>query len=434
VLFATLALLAIGFINLFSTSGGELSFWNSFSRQLIFTCFALLLLGASLFFDYSLLKYVSWPLYFISIILVILVKYYGINVNGATRWLPLFTQEIRFQPSEVMKIAVVVALAAYLSSKPTKNGLGVTDLIFPAILVGIPFYVILKQPDMGTALHIGLTVVPVFVLRKVRTWVLVTTVAVFMAAFSWLFFFGGLNFLLKHEVVHGYQLDRYESFLKSGKDTTGKGWQITQAKNAIGSGQVNGRGYMEGSQQKHGFLPAAETDFAFAALAEEWGFVGAVVTLGLFFILVWSSLSAVARSRDSFGTLLIVGMASLIFFQMIINVAMVTGLIPVVGIPLPFISYGGTSAVINIMSVAVVLNVSMRPYKFAEVPIAENPLLWESPPQNRLVEEPGSGVRRLLPHDPKEPDLHPPHRLPHFKPWLKHLAPKSWVNHQLLEP
>jgi rod shape determining protein RodA len=430
---ASLALLGIGLINLFSTSGGELSFWNSFSRQLIFTGFALLLLSLSLFFDYSLLKYVSWPLYFLSIVLVILVKYYGIKVNGALRWLPLFTPDIRFQPSEIMKIAVVVALAGYLSSKPNKNGLGLMDLLFPTILVGLPFYVILKQPDMGTALHIALTVVPIFILRKIRLWVLITVVTIFMAAFSWLFFFGGLNFLLEKKVVQGYHLDRYENFLKE-KDPTGKGWQITQAKNAIGSGQVNGRGYMEGSQQKHGFLPAAQTDFAFAALAEEWGFVGAVSTLALFFILIWSSLSAISRCRDSFGSLLIVGMSSLIFFQMIINVAMVTDLIPVVGIPLPFISYGGTSVVINIMCVAVVLNVSMRPYKFAEAPIAENPLLWESPPQNRLVEESGSGVRRLLPHDPKEPDLHPPHRLPHFKPWLKHFATKNWVNQQLLEP
>jgi rod shape determining protein RodA len=424
------ALLLVGFVNLFSTSGGEFPGWNSFTRQLAFSGVAIVLLVGSLFFDYKLLKYVYWPLYFISIALVILVKYYGVNVNGATRWLPLFSDAFRFQPSEVMKVVTVVALSAYLSSRQSKGGLGLMDLVFPAILVGIPFYVILKQPDMGTALHIGLTVIPIFILRKVKTRVLVTIVTVTLVAFSWLFFFGGLNFLLKQKVIQSYHIQRYENFLKSDKDPNGKGWQITQAKNAIGSGQVNGRGYMAGSQQKYGFLPASETDFAFAALAEEWGFVGSVVTLALFFILIWSSLSVVGRSGDSFGSLLTVGMASLIFFQMIINVGMVTGLLPVVGIPLPFISYGGTSSLTNLMCIAVILNVGMRRYNFTEAPIEQNPEVWERPPTNQLVEEPGFSVRKLLPHDPNEPDHHPAHRLPHRKPWLKHLAPKSWVHQQ----
>jgi rod shape determining protein RodA len=425
--------MAIGFVNLFSTSGGEFSGWNSFSRQLVFSGLALVLLAGSIFFDYKILKYVYWPLYFVSIGLVILVKYYGVNVNGATRWLPLFSDSLRFQPSEIMKIATVVALAAYLSSKPSKAGLGLMDLIFPALLVGIPFYVILKQPDMGTALHIALTVIPIFILRKIKTRVLVTIVAVTLAAFSWLFFFGGFNFLLKHEIIRSYHLERYENFLKSDKDPIGKGWQITQAKNAIGSGQVNGRGYMAGSQQKYGFLPAAETDFAFAALAEEWGFVGSVVTLALFLALIWASLSVVDRSRDSFGALLTVGMASLLFFQMIINVGMVTGLLPVVGIPLPFISYGGTSSLMTVACVAIILNVGMRPYKFVGVPLEQNPEIWEKPPVTNLVEEPGFSVRRLLPHDPNEPDHHPAHRFPHMKPWLKHLAPKPW-GQRPLEP
>jgi rod shape determining protein RodA len=359
--------------------------------------------------------------------LVILVKFYGITVNGATRWLPLITDSIRFQPSEFMKIATVVALSAYLSSKETVGGLGFRDLFFPVLLVGLPCYVILKQPDMGTALHIALTVIPIFIMRKVKIKVLVTLITLTVALFSWLFFFGGLQFLLKHQIIQPYHLDRYENYLATDKDPNGQGWQITQSKNAIGSGQVNGRGFMAGTQQKNGFLPASETDFAFAALAEEWGFIGAMVTLCLFFVLLWSSLSVVSRSGDMFGSLLVVGNASLIFFQMLINIGMVTGLLPVVGIPLPYISYGGTSSIMNILCVAVVLNVGMRRYNFSEAPLEQNPELWAKEPSPQPVEEPVYSVRRLLPHDPNEPDHHPVHRLPHIKPWLKHLAPKSWA-------
>jgi rod shape determining protein RodA len=428
-------LLLVGFVNLFSTSGGEFSGWNSFTRQVVFTSFGLMLLLGSLFFDYKILKFVYWPIYFLSIGLVILVHFYGINVNGATRWLPLFSDSIRFQPSEFMKIATVVALSAYLSSKETKGGLGLVDLIFPTLLVGLPCYIILKQPDMGTALHIALTVIPIFIIRKIKMGVLVTLVAIVVISTSWVFFFGGLNYLLKHDIIKSYHLDRYESFVKSDKDPNGKGWQINQSKSAIGSGQLNGRGYMSGSQQKYGFLPAAETDFAFAALAEEWGFMGSVVTLVLFFGLIWAALSEVSRSGDMFGALMSVGMASLIFFQMLVNIGMVTGLLPVIGIPLPFISYGGTSSIMNIMCIAIVLNVGMRRFKFSEAPIQQNPEIWEKPPSTQLVEEPSMAVRRLLPHDPKEPDQHPAHRLPHMKPWLKHLAPKGWLQQQqIIEP
>ncbi|MDR3135621.1 MAG: FtsW/RodA/SpoVE family cell cycle protein, partial [Deltaproteobacteria bacterium] len=154
VFFCLLAILVVGFVNLFSTSGGHFIEWNSFTRQLVFTGLALVTLLGSLFFDYKYLKAIAWPIFFLSIFLVFLVKYYGINVNGATRWLPLFIDELRFQPSEFMKIATVVTLSAYLSSKHSKGQLGLLDLAFPAVLVGIPCYVILKQPDMGTALHI----------------------------------------------------------------------------------------------------------------------------------------------------------------------------------------------------------------------------------------------------------------------------------------
>jgi rod shape determining protein RodA len=357
------------------------------------------------------------------------VHYFGITVNGAKRWLSLGVESFRFQPSEFMKIAMVVALATYLSNcKDRGKPLGVRGLLFPLAVVALPFYIIHSQPDLGTALHIGLTAVPVLLIRRVRTWILASVIAISLVAGSWLCFFDGMEYLLDKEVIKVYHFERYKTFLDPEKDATGKGWQITQSKSAIGSGQIIGRGFHEGSQQKYGFLPASETDFAFSALAEEWGFVGAAGLLLLYFGLLWFAMAGVGQSGDMFGSLLSVGLAGLLFFQIAINVAMVTGLLPVVGIPLPFMSYGGTSTVMNIMCVAVVLNVGMRRFQFMEVPVRQNPAVWERPASVALGIEPILSVRRIpVPEDdPTEPDYYPAHRKPRREPWLKHLAGKSW--------
>ncbi|MDR1051784.1 MAG: rod shape-determining protein RodA [Deltaproteobacteria bacterium] len=421
-----LVLLAAGLVNLFSTSGGWPRAFNSFGKQAAFAAAGFLVLVLSLFFDYKILKYAAWPVYGVSILLVIAVRFWGVSVNGSTRWLALGHDAFRFQPSEFMKIALVVALAAHFSGRDSRGELGVRDLLFPLAVVGLPFAIILKQPDMGTALHLLLSSVPVFLIRRVRLWVIATLLTAGLTCGSWLFFFGGVDYLLKHEVIKTYHVARYQTFLDPESDPNDKGWQITQSKSAIGSGQLFGRGYMEGTQQKNGFLPASETDFAFSALAEEWGFAGAAATLAFYFALIWFSLKGVGRSGDLFGSLLSVGIAGLLFFQVAINVGMVTGLLPVVGIPLPFVSYGGTSTLMNIMCVALVLNVCMRRFKFMETPVKQNPAVWESPAAIDLGEASAVGVRRLTPHDPKEPDHHPAHRLPHIRPWLKHFGPKPW--------
>jgi rod shape determining protein RodA len=428
VILSLVGLIFFGLVNLYSTSGGTVDNWNAFTRQLTFAAAGFFLIFFSLFFDYHHTKRLAVPFLIISFMLLLLVKYCGVTVNGATRWIQVGSF-FRFQPSEMMKFAVILALAAYLSSREYKNGLDFKDLLVPALIVGIPTAVIAKQPDVGTALHLVLTAVPIILFRKLRTRVLVIFGALVVAVPLWLFSFGGLGFLLDHEVIKIYHLQRYDTFKDPEKDPNGKGWQITQSKSAIGSGQVMGRGYMAGSQQRFGFLPAAETDFAFSALAEEWGFLGSTMVLLLFFTLIWSSLGVVRRSGDMFGALLALGLASLLFWQMTINVAMVTGLFPVVGIPLPFISYGGTSLLITMVGVGLVVNVGMRRYLFLDESVQENSKVWE-----RGIPEPqfqtSFSVRRLSPHDPNEPDQHPAHRLPHCRPWLKHLAKKSWVQEE----
>jgi hypothetical protein len=178
---------------------------------------------------------------------------------------------------------------------------------------------------------------------------------------------------------------------------------------------------MQGPQHLNGFLPEAETDFAFAALAEEWGFVGCLFVLALFLCLLTSGLLVGRRSKDRFGSMIALGLTSLLFWQVIINVGMVIGLLPVVGIPLPFISYGGTSLVVTIASVGLMLNVGMRRFMFQDEAVRENPNVWREDPEEEHQGLPTVPVRRLSEDTPFNPELHPRHRLPHVRPWAKYL-------------
>jgi rod shape determining protein RodA len=419
-LLSVLGLMICGLINLYSTSGvnqAEVFKNTPFFKQLIFSLAGLLGLALFFLFDYRKLKSLAWPLFAVSLGLLVLVKFYGISAGGATRWLPL--GPFRFQPSELTKIAVVVLLAYTFSRRHYPKGLDFKDLLWPLGLLCVPFFLILKQPDMGTALHLILTVAPLFFFAKFRARVLLTIVSIIMAGVVWIAFLGGQDFLLEHKIIKPYHLARYRYYLSPEESPTGQGWQIIQAKSAIGSGQIFGQGFQEGSQQRYGFLPAPETDFAFAALAEEWGFVGASFILILFFGLLWSALNVVKLSGESFGAYLALGLVSLIFWQMTINLAMVVGLFPVVGIPLPFISYGGSSLIISLFAVTIIANIGLNRYFFQDEAIRQNPRLWQegiTEPKPEL-----NPCRRLGPPNPEEPEPYPEHRLPHRKPWLKYL-------------
>ncbi|MDR1085692.1 MAG: rod shape-determining protein RodA [Deltaproteobacteria bacterium] len=419
-LFTALGLIASGLINLYSTSGANQAEEFSstpFAKQMIFSLVGLTGLLSFFFFDYRKLKSLAWPLFGLSLFLLIAVKFYGITAGGATRWLPF--GPFRFQPSELTKLSVVLLLSFFLSRRHYPRGLDFKDLVRPLVILTLPFVLILKQPDMGTALHLILTVCPLFFFIKFRPRVLITVISLIAAGVVWITCLGGQQFLLKHNFIKPYHLARYRYYMSPEESPTGQGWQIIQAKSAIGSGQIFGQGFQEGSQQRYGFLPAPETDFAFAALAEEWGFVGASFILLLFFGLIWSALNVVRASGENFGAYLALGLTSLIFWQMTINLAMVVGLFPVVGIPLPFISYGGSSLIINLMAITVIANIGLNRYFFQEESIRQNPRIWQEG-----VTEPKQGlnpVRRLAPPNPEEPEPYPEHRLPHRKPWLKYL-------------
>jgi rod shape determining protein RodA len=421
-LFCLAALAVFGLVNLYSVSGGELGLKDPFTRQALFGGLGLLAMAGSLLIDYRWLRKAVWPLLILSLAGLVLVSRYGVMVNGAKRWLDVGL--VRFQPSEMVKFASIIILAAHLARREYKGGLGFKDLLIPFLIIIGPAVLIAKQPDVGTALHLVVSSVALILFRRPKMRVLATFGVLALSGTVWLFGLGGLGWLVKHEVIRSYHVQRYDTFLAPEKDPTGRGWQIIQSKNAIGSGQVTGRGFMDGPQQKFGFLPAAETDFAFAALAEEWGFLGAIALLAVFLLMLWTMMGTSARSGDAFGAMLALGMASVLFWQIAINVAMCLGLFPVVGIPLPLISYGGTSLVTIILAVGLVLNVGMRRFLFLDKPMQATSRVWIGVP---LAKEPTVQVRSLSPYDPKEPEPHPAHRLPHRRPWLKHLIRKDWV-------
>jgi rod shape determining protein RodA len=372
--------------------------------------------------DYQYLKRLIWILYALGIISLLAVLFMGTNINGATRWLDLGF--MRFQPSESVKIIVVVALAAWFAKRDLSQGLGFRELLVPFIIIAVPLGLIHKQPDLGTTLHILATCFPMFLIFHFRPHLIISSIVVAVLGVGLavsIFASGSWQLLLDKGIIKPYQVKRIETMFNPGQDPSGDGWQILQSQNAVGGGQLFGRGFMKGPQHLNGFLPEAETDFAFAALAEEWGFVGCLFVLAFFMCLLTSGLMVARRSKDRFGSLIALGLTSLLVWQIIINVGMVIGVLPVVGIPLPFISYGGTSLVVTIASVALMLNIGMRRYMFQDEAVRENPNVWREDPEEEHQGLPTVPVRRLSEDTPFNPELHPRHRLPHVRPWAKYL-------------
>ena len=426
-LFSAIGLCVCGLLNLYSISssadfGGD---WSWFVRQGFYLGLAFIGFALVLLVDYKYLKRIVWPVYGISLLLLVAVFFIGPNVNGATRWLDLGI--FRFQPSESMKVVTVVALAAWFAKRDMAEGLGFGDLLLPAAIILVPFVLINQQPDLGTALHLLATCVPIFLVFRFRAYMAVSLILISVLAAALLVSLmasGSWTVLLDKGLIKPHQVKRVQTYLNPDLDPNGDAWQVIQARNAIGGGQIFGRGFMEGPQHKNGFLPEAETDFAFAALAEEWGFTGCMVVLGFFVCLLCHCLMLARRSKDRFGSLIVLGLTSLLFWQVVINMGMVTGLLPVVGIPLPFISYGGTSLVVTIIAVGIILNIGMRRYLFQETPVQENPYIWQQAEEADFTEESllvTIPVRRLAADTPFNPELHPSHRLPHTRPWAKYL-------------
>ena len=338
-LVAAIALVGAG--ALYSVAGGTFEPWAT--RHIVRFCIGLALLFAVAFSDIRWWLNGAYPLYLGILLLMLLVPLIGVESGGARRWLGV--GEVSFQPSEMMKIALVLALARYYQWLPPEKIWRPDALIPPLLLIGVPVLLALAQPDLGTA----------------ALFAIIGGGLLFLAGVSW-FYFGaaivGVVVALPHawEKLHDYQKERVLTFFDPERDPLGSGYHILQSKIAIGSGGLAGKGYMQGTQAQLNFLPEKHTDFIFTMFAEEMGFVGAVVLLVLYLLALIFIAYMALRCRSIFAKLVAAGMGLTLFAYVFINVAMVTGLVPVVGVPLPLVSYGGTSMLTMIIGLGFVLN------------------------------------------------------------------------------
>ena len=324
-----------------------------FSKQLMWFCGGTVLMVAAFLFNYKHLDRWAYILYAFSIFLLLWVMLFGKNVGGARRWLAL--GPVSLQPSEIVKIGVIIVLSHYYSRVADTRGLTIRQLLLPMVCTLIPVGLIVKQPDLGTAMLILLMATTITLFMKVERRTLIALVsagAMFIPA-AWFF-------------LKGYQKQRILTFFNPDRDPLGSGYHIIQSKIAIGSGMAFGKGFQKGTQNVLSFLPEQHTDFIFSVMAEEWGFIGAGLMVLLLMMIIIRGLQVAHGCREPFGTILAVGIAAMLFWQVVINVGMVMGLMPVVGVPLPLVSYGGSSVMTIMISIGIWLNISMRRFMFED--------------------------------------------------------------------
>lgn len=348
-LFITIVAL-VGYFALYSAAGGNIEPWAS--RHAIRYAVGLVGLVIVSMIDLKIWQAAAYWLYGIGMVLLIVVEIKGQIGMGAQRWINLGF--INLQPSELMKIFVVIALARYFSRVTVDDMKDLKTLIVPLGLIGMPTMLVLIQPDLGTALMIIMAGAAIFFLAGVSyKWFAITAATgLAMIPIAWQFF------------LHDYQKNRVMTFLNPENDPLGTGYHITQSKIALGSGGLSGKGFLEGTQSRLNFLPEKQTDFIFTLFAEEWGFIGGCALMGLFIVLMVYGYLIAFRSNNSFGRLLALGLTTNFLLYVFINISMVMGLIPVVGVPLPMISNGGSAMLAVLFGFGLIMCVYIhRDYK-----------------------------------------------------------------------
>lgn len=319
---------AVGFACLYSAAGGSASPWATKHAARYFVSL-IILIGVAMI-DVRWWFHLTWPIYFAGLALLVIVEAMGHVGMGAQRWIDLGF--MRLQPSELMKIAVIMALAKYFQSAAIEDVKRVSFLIIPACIILAPVALVLLQPDLGTSLMIMMAGGGMFFICGVPLWM-----------FGVVFALAGISIPIAWQFLHDYQKQRILTFLDPESDPLGAGYHIMQSKIALGSGGMEGKGFLEGTQSHLNFLPEKQTDFIFTLWAEEWGFTGGLFLLGLFLLVMIYGLTIATRCRNQFGKYLTMGLSINFSLYVFINISMVMGLIPVVGAPLPLVSYGGTA-------------------------------------------------------------------------------------------
>jgi rod shape determining protein RodA len=344
---AILLLSAVGIAAIWSTTGGT-SLHSYFGKQMLYLCCALLVFIVLLCFDYHLFSDFITVIYLAGLSVLGVVLIIGRSIHSNKSWIDLGI--FSFQPSELMKILVIIALAKYYSELD-REYLEFKELFFGALIVFVPALMVIFQGDLGTAV----TFFPIYAvlscLAGIRRKHLIMLLVVVLAAapLSWFF-------------LRGHQKARIETVFNPANDPQRSGYQTIQSEIAIGSGRFLGKGFKQGSQGHLGFLPARHTDFVFAVFAEEKGFVGSIAILGLFLFVSYRLFRTALEAKDKAGAMIVIGVLSLFLFHMTINIGMVEGLIPIAGIPLPFVSAGGSSLISFYAAMSLCMGIRMRRY------------------------------------------------------------------------
>lgn len=347
---AVVLLLALSLVSLYSLSLAGLDFDRSnFQKQIISVIIGMVLMFLLSFYDYRALNFYSTKLYFAVLIILASVIFFGTAIRGTTGWIGFFSYHI--QPVEIAKIILIIFLASFLSKKKTQLSIN-ARIISSVALVFLPVFLILKQPDLGSAsIIVGFWAVLLCCSGLNKKNFLILFVAVIICALSSWFF------------LKDYQKERIINFTRPYQNPTGSGYNAIQSIVAVGSGKLTGKGLGHGSQSQLNFLPEKHTDFIFAVIAEELGFLGASTIFVLFGIIFWRIKEIARTAHDNFGYLLAIGVIAMFFFQILINIGMNVGIMPVAGVPLPFLSYGGSAMVSALMAIGLMQSVYIRRIK-----------------------------------------------------------------------
>jgi len=348
------ALNMIGLINVYSATHGASTLETSrlFVQQILWIGVGWSFFFIATFLDYRIFVRFSWILYIVNLGALLFAMAFGKVALGAQRWIDLGF--FRYQSSETMKLALILLMANLLARRSVIEGLGLKEMLQPMTVALVPFAITVEQPDLGTAMMLMAIAVSLVFFVRIRPPVLISAIMLMLVVLplAW-------NFGLKE-----YQRNRVLTFLEPTRDPRGAGYNSIQSRIAVGSGKVLGKGFRKGTQSQLEFLPEQHTDFIFSVLSEEHGFVGGVTTVGLFAALLILGVRIATQAREKIGALLVVGVLSMIFWHMFVNIGMVTGLLPIVGIPLPLVSYGGSSMLTNMLALGLVSSVSLRKYLF----------------------------------------------------------------------
>ena len=345
-------LFGIGIWNLISATGVEDKALGLYKSQLLWFGVGMCITAILLLVHYSLLSRVAYLIYFGNIVLLVATLFVGHESLGAKRWIGVGGFHV--QPSEFMKLSTVIMLAKYFENDRTSGGLGVRGMLLPALIMIIPFGLIMLQPDLGTAMIIGLTFMTMLLFVKVKPAILISLAMCAVVAMPMAY-----KYALKP-----YQKQRIVSFIDPMSDPKGSGYNSIQSMIAVGSGKFFGKGYKKGTQSQLNFLPEHHTDFIFSVFSEEHGFLGCFVLLSTYLTFLMAGLSVAYQSHDKFALLMSVGILSIFFWHIFVNMGMVMGALPIVGVPLPFLSYGGSSLLTATVGVAILTNVANKKFMF----------------------------------------------------------------------